>query len=83
MARALLMAHQHVPELRSLTAIALGAGAQDRPIAGETRALSAVLTRYGIDHTLDIYSPGDHVDRVGERVEEDVLPFFSEHLGVP
>lgn len=75
--------HQHVPALRSLDAVALGAGAQDRPIAGETRALSDLLGRYDIDHELEIYSPGNHVNRIAERVEEDVLPFFSEHLASP
>lgn len=79
----LAMVHQYVPELRQLTAIALDAGAQDEGIAEATRAFSTVLTSYDIDHTAEIYDPGTHISRVGERVQGSVLPFFSEHLTVP
>jgi S-formylglutathione hydrolase FrmB len=72
--------HQHVPELRRYRAIALDAGAQDRGIAAATRELADVLTAYGIAHTLEIYDPGDHINRVDERVEQHVLPFFSRSL---
>lgn len=72
--------HQYVPELRSLSAIALDAGAQDRGIAETTRQFSEVLTEYGIEHFVEIYDPGDHINRVDERVEEHVLPFFTRHL---
>jgi S-formylglutathione hydrolase FrmB len=76
----LAMVHQYVPELRRLNAIALDAGAQDQPIAGSTEKLAGILAEYGIDHTVEIYDPGDHVSRVDERVEGSVLPFFSEQL---
>lgn len=79
----LAMVDQYVPELRRLTAVALDAGAQDESIAGATRALAQILTRYDIDHTAEIYDPGDHISRVDERVEQHVLPFFSEHLVFP
>lgn len=72
--------HQHVPELRRLTAIALDSGAQDGSITAATRDLSAVLTAFSIPHTSEIYDPGDHVSHVDERVERHVLPFFSKHL---
>lgn len=75
--------HQHVPELRRYHAIAMDAGAQDRGIAASTRELGRILTTYGIDHTLEIYDPGDHINRVDERVEEHVLPFFSGNLAFP
>lgn len=75
--------HQHIPELRRLTAIAMDAGAQDQPIAGSTEDFSQILTRYDIDHTAQIYDPGNHINRIDERVEEHVLPFFAEHLAVP
>lgn len=74
--------HQYVPELRRLTAIGLDAGAQDQPIAGSTERLSEILNRYDVHNTFEIYDPGNHVNRVGERVEDVVLPFFSEHLSV-
>src|SRR5690606_35170722 len=49
--------HQHIPELRSLTAIALDSGAQDQGIAQATRDLSAILNHYGIEHFSEIYDP--------------------------
>lgn len=72
--------HQHIPELRSLTAIALDSGAQDRGIAEATRDMSAILEEYGIAHFSEIYDPGDHINRIDERVELHVLPFFTQHL---
>lgn len=74
--------HQYVPELRRLTAIALDVGAQDGLSEG-TRELSRILTQYEIDHTAEVYDPGDHVSHVDERVEQHVLPFFAEHLAFP
>ena len=79
----LALVHQYVPELRRLTAIAMDAGAQDQPIAGSTETLSQILTEYSIDHMAEIYDPGNHINRVDERVEGFVLPFFSEHLALP
>lgn len=75
--------HQYVPELRRLTAIALDAGAQDQPIAENTRAFAEGLSQYDIDHTVEIYDPGTHIDHIDERVAEHVLPFFSERLAFP
>ncbi|HZD04672.1 MAG TPA: alpha/beta hydrolase-fold protein [Longimicrobiales bacterium] len=79
----LAMVHQYVFNLRKLHAIAMDAGAQDRSIADATRTLDGILTLYGIEHTAEIYDPGTHVSRVGERVEEEVLPFFSANLAFP
>lgn len=75
--------HQYVPELRELTALGLDAGAQDSSIARATRALSRTLTRYDIAHTAEIYDPGNHISHIDERVEQHVVPFFSEHLVFP
>lgn len=74
----LVTLHQYVPELRALSALALDCGDQDQ-FAEPTRELSRLLSSYGIEHSLDIY-PGDHSNRVHERLEQDVLPFFSRHL---
>ncbi len=76
----LALMHQHVPELRRLAAIGLDAGAQDQPIASNTRAFAEGLAAYGIDHTVEIYDPGTHVSRIDARVENHVLPFFSGRL---
>lgn len=79
----LAMVHQYVPELRRLKAIAVDAGAQDQPVATNTEKLARVLSEYGIDHTVEIYDPGTHIDRIDERVEYHVIPFFSDHLMFP
>ena len=47
-----------------------------RPGSGDRRGdagASRILTTYGIGHTVEIYDPGDHINRVDERVEEHVL----------
>lgn len=71
--------HQYVPELRGFEAIAVDVGDRDFGIADTVRALDEILTRYGIDHTTEIYS-GDHVSGVDRRLEANVLPFFSRYL---
>lgn len=76
----LVTVHQHLPALRRFTAIALDSGAQDRSIAATVWEMSATLDAYGIEHTAEIYDPGNHISRVDERVESFALPFFSAHL---
>jgi hypothetical protein len=38
-----------------------------------------MLTNFGVTHTYEEYE-GDHTNKVYERVETSVLPFFSKHL---
>ena len=76
----LALVHQYVPNLRQIDAIAIDAGDKDLPPIPETvRALDEVLNDYEIRHVTEIYE-GDHVNRVEERLEKNVLPFFSRHL---
>jgi S-formylglutathione hydrolase len=75
----LAMVDQYVFSLRQLRAIGLDAGTREASIAPTTRALHEALNRYGIDNLFEIYE-GDHVNRVAERIETVVLPFFSQHL---
>lgn len=72
------MLDQYVPSLRRMKAIALDIGLQDGLIASN-RVLVERLTRYGIPHTFDTYE-GDHGNRIPQRLEEHVLPFFARHL---
>jgi hypothetical protein len=65
--------------MRSFDAVAVDAGDMDTAIAGTVRKLDQILNAYGIAHTAEIYS-GDHTNRIDERLETKVLPFFSEHL---
>jgi enterochelin esterase-like enzyme len=69
---------QHVPALRSFKAIGIEVGTMDGLI-GDNKAISDVLTRYGIEHVYETYE-GDHVNKVAERYETRVLPFFSREL---
>jgi S-formylglutathione hydrolase FrmB len=76
----LAMLPQYAPNLREFEAIAIDAADKDLPGIPETvRTLDRALTDYGIAHTTEIYE-GDHVNRVAERLEKKVLPFFSQHL---
>jgi S-formylglutathione hydrolase FrmB len=75
----LTMVHQYIPAMRSFDAIAVDAGDMDTAIAGTVRRLDQTLNEYGIAHIAEIYS-GDHTNRVDERLETKVLPFFSAHL---
>ena len=75
----LAMVHQYIFNLRSLKAIAFDAGTEDRGIHATSVALDALLTRYKLPHVFGSYQ-GDHLNRVAERIEQHMLPFFSTHL---
>jgi S-formylglutathione hydrolase FrmB len=72
------MLDQYVPNLRKYKAIALDIGLQDSLITSN-RVMVEALTRNGIAHTFETYE-GDHGNRIPQRLEEKVLPFFSTHL---
>ena len=72
------MLPQHLPALRSMTAISLDVGNQDFILA-DSNAMHDELNRYGVNHHLEVYE-GDHGTRVPERFQTKVLPFFARHL---
>jgi S-formylglutathione hydrolase FrmB len=72
------MLDQYVPNLKKYNAIALDIGLQDGLITSN-RVMVEALTRFGIAHTFETYE-GDHNNRIPQRLEEKVLPFFSRHL---
>jgi len=72
------MLDQYVPNLKKYTAIALDIGLQDGLITSN-EVFVAGLQRFGVPHTYSTYE-GDHGNRVPQRIEEHVLPFFSKHL---
>jgi S-formylglutathione hydrolase FrmB len=74
----LAMLPQYLPSLRRMTAIALDVGDKDFLIE-DNKAIHAALLRFGIPHGWTIYE-GDHGNRVAQRVETDMLPFFVKHL---
>lgn len=47
-----------------------------------SRQLDEALTRLVVPHTFEVYE-GDHGNRIRERFESHVLPFFSRYLTVP
>jgi enterochelin esterase-like enzyme len=73
-----VMVHQYVPALQSFEAIAIDVGDEDPGLA-DIETLHETMTRLGIAHEYEMYE-GDHGNRVGERWETHVMPFFSEHL---
>jgi hypothetical protein len=48
-------------------------------LGGANKDLDQSLTRLGIVHTFEVYD-GNHTNRVRERFEAKVIPFFSQHL---
>jgi enterochelin esterase-like enzyme len=74
----LAMIDQYVPSLKTFRAIGIEVGLQDGLI-GVNKALSDVLTSYGIEHVYETYE-GNHTNKVAERYETRVLPFFSKEL---
>jgi S-formylglutathione hydrolase len=72
------MLDQYVPNLKTLKAIALDIGLQDNLITSN-QVLVDTLKRFGVAHTFETYE-GDHGNRIPQRLEEKVLPFFSNTL---
>jgi S-formylglutathione hydrolase FrmB len=71
------MLDQYVPNLKKLK-VALDIGLQDNLITSN-KVLVDALTRFGVAHTFETYE-GDHGNRIPQRLEEKVLPFFSNAL---
>lgn len=72
------MLGQYVPNMKSYMAIQFDVGLKDN-LLQQNRDLDAALTQAGIDHTFLTYD-GDHNDHIAERIEQHVIPFFSDHL---
>ncbi len=77
----LAMIDRYAANLQKYYAIAIDIGTKDGLIASN-RQLHDAMTRLEIGHSYDEYD-GDHTNRVGERIERNVLPFFSKNLAAP
>ena len=75
----LYMIDQYIANLRRMKAIGLDAGDKDHSITTNTHKLDRVLTNYGIAHQFEIYD-GDHLNHIADRIEQKVVPFFSQNL---
>ena len=74
----LAMVDQYLTSLKKYKSIMIEVGTQDT-LAGSNRQLDESFTKFGIAHTFETYD-GDHTNRVPARIEEKVLPFFSNNL---
>ena len=74
----LAMIDQYIPSLKMYKAIAIDVGTKDN-LRASNKQLEEELTRFGIAHTYAEYD-GDHTNRIAERIEQHVLPFFSSNL---
>ena len=70
---------QNIGNIKQLHALAFDAGSKDASIAATNKTLDALLTNYKISHTYEEYD-GDHINRIAERIEQKMLPFFTTNL---
>ncbi|MBC7279615.1 alpha/beta hydrolase-fold protein [Nocardioides sp.] len=76
--RPLAMVDQYIGSLRTQN-IAFDVGNADVNIARNLTRLDATLTAYDVEHRFEVYE-GNHGNRIPERFETKVLPYFSEVL---
>lgn len=69
---------QYVGNLRRYAAIAMDVGDKDG-LKDDTAKLHQALDAYGIANSFTLYE-GDHTNRVAFRFQEQVMPFFNQHL---
>jgi S-formylglutathione hydrolase FrmB len=74
----LAMLDQYMTNLKKYHAIMGEVGLQDG-LAASNKQMEQVLTDFGVKHTFETYE-GDHTNRVVERIEQKVLPFFTNNL---
>jgi S-formylglutathione hydrolase FrmB len=74
----LAMIDQFVSNLRQYKAIAMDVGTKDGIMPG-TVELDKILNSYDVHHKYEVYE-GDHINKVAERLEKSVLPFFAAAL---
>ena len=74
----LAMLDQYVGNLKKFHAIAGDVGTSDG-LMGSNKQLEEAFTNFGIVHKFETYD-GDHTNRVKDRIEMSVLPFFSQNL---
>jgi len=69
---------QYLSALASLAAFAIDIGDEDFLLEPNIR-FREELDRYGVEYTFELYK-GDHINRLGDRLRDNVLPFFGEYL---
>ena len=72
---------KYVSNLDAYYAISIDVGAAD-PSLALTRQLHGAMTKLRIPHAYEEYD-GDRANRIRERIESSVLPFFARNLASP
>ncbi len=72
------MVSKHASQLKRYKAIVMDIGRADTLLPGN-EAMVKALQRAGVQHRYETYE-GDHTNKVPERFEQQVLPFFSGAL---
>ena len=75
------MVDQYAANLKKYYAIVIEIGTADGLLASN-KQLHDAMTRLRIPHSYEEYD-GDHTNKVRERIELHVLPFFSKNLAAP
>src|ERR1043166_5794264 len=71
------MVEHHAADLNRYYAFAMDIGTKDT-LLKSNQQLNEALTRLHVPHYYEEYD-GDHTNRVRERVEKNLLPFFSKN----
>jgi S-formylglutathione hydrolase FrmB len=69
---------QYIDNLREYQGISMDVGDQDG-LRGDTANLHDVLDKYGIANSFEVYE-GTHTSKVADRIQNHVIPFFSQNL---
>lgn len=70
---------KHRKKLNKLIAFQIDCGTKDNLFFESNVKFSKTLEEYGIEHTFKEYD-GNHLNKIGKRIETEVLPFFSKSL---
>ncbi len=69
---------QYIDNLREYHGISIDVGDQDG-LRVDTAKLHDVLDKYGIANSFEVYE-GTHTSKVADRIQNHVIPFFSQNL---
>jgi hypothetical protein len=75
------LVEQYAAALNRYYAIAIDVGTMD-PLYASNQQLHDKLTQLHVPHYFEEYE-GDHTNKVRDRIERNVLPFFSKNLASP
>ena len=75
------MVDKYADNLRKYYSIGIEVGTKDT-LYRSNQQLHEALTRLNVRHGFEEYD-GDHTNRIKERVERNMLPFFARYLAAP